>query len=134
MAFATLEDQTGSLSLVFFPKIYAQVKSEMQNNVPCIVTGKIESREGETSFLVDSLEVIGGSAAPEITLNPNTIMVGRDTSVEVLKKLGQLLKSNPGDDIITIAIPNGGEPKTFTLPYRVSYSSELKKAVATLLQ
>ncbi len=133
MAFATLEDQTGSLSLVFFPKIYAQVKSEMQNNVPCIVTGKIESREGETSFLVDSLEVIGGSAAPEITLNPNTIIVGRDTSVEVLKKLGQLLKSNPGDDIITIAIPNGGEPKTFTLPYRVSYSSELKKAITSLL-
>jgi hypothetical protein len=86
------------------------------------------------SFLVDSLAVIGGSAAPEITLNPNTIMVGRDTSVEVLKKLGQLLKSNPGDDIITIAIPNGGEPKTFTLPYRVSYSSELKKAVTSLLQ
>jgi DNA polymerase-3 subunit alpha len=134
MAFATLEDQTGSLSMVFFPKTYAQLKSSIQNNVPCIVTGKVESRDGEVSFLVDSLEVIGGSAAPEITLNPNTIMVGRDTSVEVLKKLGQLLKSNPGDDIITIAIPNGGEPKTFTLPYRVSYSSELKKAVTSLLQ
>ena len=136
MAFATLEDITGKVDMVIFPKLYAEVKLDLQPNIPMLVKGKVEERDGDISYIVDSIRPLsGGVHHINDETNPNTLTIPRGLSKEVLTKVGTLLKSNKGEDIVTIAIPSkAGQAKTFVLPYRVDFNSELQKLLRELLK
>ena len=58
MAFATLEDLNGTIPLVFFPKIWKDVSSLIQNDTLTALVGKIDNSKEAVSFLVDKVENI----------------------------------------------------------------------------
>ncbi len=61
MAFARIEDPTGTLEAVVFPKTYAKIREKLVNDAFVVITGKVsirqreESENKEWSILVDSL-------------------------------------------------------------------------------
>ncbi|MFC1711230.1 DNA polymerase III subunit alpha [Patescibacteria group bacterium] len=55
MAFVTLADQTGSLDLVVFPKIYSTYKSYLIEDKVIIVVGKLDQRDDRVSFIVEDV-------------------------------------------------------------------------------
>lgn len=61
MAFARIEDPTGTLETVVFPKTYAKIREKLINDAFVVITGKVsirqreESENKEWSILVDSL-------------------------------------------------------------------------------
>lgn len=55
MAFVTLEDRTGSLDLVVFPRLYAQVKDILLKDRVIVVEGKLDKRDDRLSLIVDNL-------------------------------------------------------------------------------
>ena len=136
MAFATLEDLTGKVDMVIFPNTYAEVKFDLSQGQAYMVKGTVEDREGDISYLVDSLKPLtAGVTHIDEQTNPNTLTISRDTSQVTLEKVGKLLKSNPGEDIVTIAIPSKtGSVKTFVLPYRINFSDELQNLVREMLK
>lgn len=58
MAFATLEDLNGTIPLVFFPNIWKDVSSLIQNDTLTALVGKIDNSKETVSFLVDKVENI----------------------------------------------------------------------------
>lgn len=57
MAFAQLEDLTGSVELVIFPDAYLKAEMSLKSEQPLIVTGNVEvSEEGTAKILVESTE------------------------------------------------------------------------------
>ena len=60
MAFAKLQDFTGSIDVTFFPKTWEALKTQIQNDGVYALKGKLDTRPGEedASFLVDSVEDI----------------------------------------------------------------------------
>ncbi|MFH0943489.1 MAG: DNA polymerase III subunit alpha [Candidatus Beckwithbacteria bacterium] len=137
MAFANLEDDTGSIELVIFPKLYASTKSSWINDQPILVTGKVDIKDRLT-LIVDSavnpsskLESINEKTtekSQEITLE-----IKQSTPKDILVSLNQLFQSNPGNDIITLKLINGGETRTITLPYPINFNV-IKKEITSILK
>jgi DNA polymerase-3 subunit alpha len=134
MCFGVLEDQTGSIRFVIFPKTYEQYKHLIEEERVALVKGKINLREGELNFIVEKI-----TTPQEQTINHNQeedyqqIFIPRKTSKKTLEKLGKLLKSNPGKDQVMVVIPNGGSPRKIRLPYTVKYTPKLEKQIQELL-
>lgn len=134
MCFGVLEDQTGSIRFVVFPKTYEQYKHLIEEERVALVKGKVNLREGELNFIVEKI-----TTPQEQTINHNQeedyhqIFIPRKTSKKTLEELGKLLKSSPGKDQVMIVIPNGGTPRKIRLPYTVKYNSKLEKQIQELL-
>jgi DNA polymerase-3 subunit alpha len=134
MAFGTLEDQTGSIDFVIFPKLYAEFAGKLQQDMVLLMKAKVDNRDESAQLMIEKITIpeenlIASSAVD----NYQEIFIPRKTSQDVLVKVGKLLKSKPGNEQVMIIIPNGGDPKRMLLPYGVAWSEEVKKQVDELL-
>ncbi len=134
MAFGTLEDRTGNIDFVIFPKVFETINPPLQNDMVVLIKAKVDNREESPQLVVEKVTI------PEENMienaesdNQHEIFIPRKTSQETLQAVGKLLKAHPGKERVVILIPNGGPPKKMLLPYGVEWSEELKKEVDTLL-
>ncbi|MBQ9631043.1 MAG: DNA polymerase III subunit alpha [Treponema sp.] len=56
MAFAKLQDYSGTIELTFFPKTWEKIGSQIQEDSVYAFKGKLDEREGSSALIVDSLE------------------------------------------------------------------------------
>ncbi|GIK83769.1 MAG: DNA-directed DNA polymerase [Patescibacteria group bacterium] len=135
MAFAKLEDDTGAIDIVIFPKVFEDAQELIHNDSVVLVRAKVDERDEEMQLLVEKV------SAPSATqLNHEgsdlhkEIFVPRKTTQETLQELGKLLKSHPGSQSVLILIPNGSKPQKMLLPYGVNWTKELEKKISKLLE
>lgn len=148
MAFATLEEETGKIDLVIFPKVYAQTRDKWRPDQAALVTGTLDQRDDSLSLIVEDV-VTGEDASwnpqeenvsqanPRVDANVKefTIELPRQTTREILIKIRKLLKESQGQDRVTIILPNGNQnSKKMTLPYGVHVTEALRQRIAGLLQ
>lgn len=134
MCFGSLEDQTGKIRFVVFPRTYEEYRDLLQPDKVVLMKGKVNDREGEINLIAEKIS----SPQPEEITHENDkdyqqLFIPRKTSKSTLEKLGKLLKSNPGDDKVMIVIPNGSKPRKIKLPYTVKWSPELEQKIDQLL-
>lgn len=131
MAFATLEDETGSIDVVIFPKVYDTIKRVLRTDTAWIISGKLDNREDKLALIASKLE----NPKPETTTDYHTkLSIPRGTSKAILQAIGALLKSHPGSQHVRIIIPNGTADKHIDLPYAVDFSANLRQKIDALLQ
>lgn len=132
MAFGTLEDQQGSLDLVFFPTVWDEHRAQLAQDIPLIVKGKLDLRDDSLNLLVDSVRVI---KVDQLVADDTDyqLHIPRHTKPETLVELGKILKSRPGGASLAIIIPTGDTQKVVKLPYTVDYSAELQTQINQLL-
>jgi len=130
MCFATLEDETGKIELVIFPKLFAKDKTLWTKDAILIVDGKLELRDEQVTFLVDSAKRLTGDEKSAFDF---TVRIPKGTSSQVLMAINRLLKDNPGDQMGELIFENGGQVKKLALNFGINYTSELKKAIEALL-
>lgn len=133
MAFGRLEDDTGGVDIVIFPKIYEETKDIWQLDKLVLIKGKVDLREDSINLIVDEVTQ-GDDLKEEMDVAGGVeLMIPRGTSGEVMKKISQKLKNSPGDDRITVIVPNGHGPRRIVLPYGVNFDESLQKEIKTLL-
>ncbi len=138
MAFANIDDETGSIEMVIFPRLYAQTKDLWVNDQPILVTGKVDFKD-RLALIVDSAIQPGKEAlakASSAHTKPKTyaIVLKKDSPKESLVKINQLLQANQGSDHVMIKLKNGDQTsKTIQLPYTVNFSS-IKNQIKTILK
>ena len=135
MGFGTLDDGTGRIEIVIFPKAFAAHKELIKQDNVLLIKGKIEVREEKPTFLVDAIK------APDIDEdlalqddNAQEIEIPRTTTREQLGELGKFLKAHPGETSIVLLIPNGETPKKMKLPYGVNWTEKIQAGVKTILR
>jgi DNA polymerase-3 subunit alpha len=127
MAFVTLEDESGTIEAVVFPKTFERVESVLAENKAVYIEGKTNIREGSFSVLIDSIN----EKPPENTSKYDfVITVPKTASQSQLMQLNTLLKSNPNGHRGLIILPNG---KNLALSYGVNYNEKLQKEIDTIL-
>jgi len=98
MAFCRLEDETGSIDLVVFPKIYASSKLKWIESTAMCVIGKIDKKEEIPVILVDGVVTDPSEEFMIFDIkNPFVIEIPQNTTKETLTKLKELLEANKGD-------------------------------------
>lgn len=134
MAFGNLQDNSGSIEVVFFPKTYDAYKNYIVQDGVVLIKAKVEIQEDEAKLIVEKVSVPKQEEVDyESDKNSQEIFIPRKTSKDTLQKLGKLLKANPGQEGIVIIIPNGGKPERMKLPYGVAWSKDLAKEVEKIL-
>ena len=135
MAFGTLEDQTGSISFVVFPRTYEEQRGNLKQDAVILLRGKVDYRDEEMQLIAEKISLPNEDelSHPNSSLHKE-IFIPRKTSKEKLQELGAFLKKNPGNESVVVMIPNGGKPHKMLLPYTVKWNSEVEKGVAKILQ
>ncbi len=128
MAFVTLEDETGIIDLVIFPKSYEQYEELLISGKGVLVGGKVDNRDDRLSIIVDSIKPVIISTGPD-----REIYIPRGTAKEILEKISILLKASPGEERVVIVIPNGGEPKKIPLNFTIKFDERLDSQLKALL-
>ena len=121
MAFVKLEDSTGMIELVIFPRIYQSSKNFWLDNNPVLVSGKVDSRNDTPTLIVETVS----SKNSEITLN-----IPKNTSSDQLKKLRLVLTAYPGSQEVKLKF----EDRNLTLPIKITWNDSLKKQIEATLE
>jgi len=58
MAFARIEDLTGSVELVVFPKVYARTTSLWTGDIIVSASGKVDEKDDRLTILVDDVKLV----------------------------------------------------------------------------
>lgn len=125
MAFATLEDQTGSIDVVIFPRAYEVLKNELLPDVPVLFAGRVNARENEMTLIAEK----GKALDPEkckASFNGITFKITGDHSEEEIMALKIAIRSNPGDVPVKVITYQDSGKKIIILNNGVSLSDDLK--------
>jgi len=134
MAFGTLEDTTGKLPIVIFPRTFDQYQNLLKVDAVVVIRGRLDTREDELQCVVEKVMApLGFEFEPVDDTPSHEITIPRNTDKETLDMLGKLLKSSPGDDKVVVLIPNGSQPERLPLPYTVGWSDQLVMEIEKLL-
>ena len=131
MAFVTLQDDTGTIDCIIFPKLYTENPELWHEDSALIVRGKVDNREDKLQIVVDSGTVIDTSKTPRDMIHE--IFIKSGTPKHVMQQVRNLLKAYPGDHEIVVVIESGNNLKKITLPYKVDFGTILEKQVEKTL-
>lgn len=133
MVFADLVDDTGTISLVVFPKIYASSRTVWIANQPVLVEGRVDFRADSLSVVVERVIDLKSQQLPSAELP--VIRVPKGTRPAKLVKLNEVLQANQGGQEIILEFENGNGavPRRMKLPYGVAWSKTLEAEIKNLL-
>lgn len=126
MAFVRVEDTTGIIDTVVFPRTYTEIKDILIENSPLIITGKIDKRDEGLNLIVQSIIPAKAHESGEYF-----IRVPKTSNLEILENLKTLLLENPGDCTTLLVFEGSG--KKIKLPMGVAWSPELSAKINELL-
>lgn len=137
MAFATLEDDTGTVELVIFPQTFEKTRDYWDERLPLVIEAKVEYREDALSLIVNTVSTLAEAKPVENSSHPqNTtfvLKIPRGTKPQALLEINQLLQSHRGDHDLTILIENGFGEKKIKLPYGVAWNRTLEERIKNIL-
>lgn len=129
MAFVKLDDGTGTIEVVVFPKIFKETRDFWNEGRPLLVIGKVDVRDETPGIIVDSIETItssGDNKIKEVFIN-----VPEGTDVNALKRLKALLTENLGTHDAFLDFGNG---KKVRLPFKINWDESLAQKISEILE
>lgn len=133
MAFATIEDFTGSVGLLLFASIYETCKDFLEVDRNILVTGKVNTREGESPKIIAS-EVLALENLSERYSCQLVIKVATDCSDSMIDMALASLEEYPGSaPVLLAARENGSEVYIKSKKYSVRADFELVGRLKELL-
>ena len=129
MAFVTVEDETGKIEVVVFPRVFAAHRSCWAKDQVVLIDGRLEMREENLSLLVEK--------ASSLSSEPNydfVIKVPAGVRPKALVELNKILRGNPGDRKGVLVFKNkSAPPKKLVLSFEVDYNQKIKNQIEKLL-
>jgi DNA polymerase-3 subunit alpha len=125
MAFISLEDKTGEIDVIIFPKKYDEVKEFFEPNKPILLAGRLNIREGERSIIFEKAKYIDeekhGSDFSGVIFK-----VGDKHTDSDLDSLKEFIKSNPGDTPVKILLNKDNQLKSIELKNKINMNSDAR--------
>jgi len=155
MAFVKVEDKTGSVEMVVFPKIYAKILSLLEVNKFIVVEGKVSARGNgddiEYSILLDKMlqfedkhmDKLGGMLKAGAWFDEGFHDDAEDEYASVHKEMGvfvtipatpshdlisslrKVFQANPGHEPVYLIIKTGNEERKISTEYSIEKRSSV---------
>lgn len=129
MAFVRLEDLTGTIELVIFPKIYGLIKDNLKEGKPLVVSGRVSYRDNAASVLVNSI-----ISSNEIDYSQSEVLIDvpSNTDTESLRKLKNYLLKVPGDKSVVLFFRDKNEK--IKIPFKIRWDAEVAKQISEIIE
>ena len=136
MAFAQIEDDTGRIEAVIFPRVFAVSRSFLAKDSLVVVEGRLEVKEEALTLLVEKISPVSTSPKPAGEENSSfdfVIRVPAGTRPKILVELNKLLKENTGEKKGVLVFEHDGESRRLVLTFGVNFTQGLEKRIKELL-
>ena len=152
MAFLTMEDLSGSVECICFPRLYTKSMELIDGNLRILASGKVSEKDGEPKLILEDLMELteenvkrNGKIAISVPSIKTYVLNKAETPKAVVsipsaaaQDIFGLLKSAfeqyPGNTQIVLMIPdNNGNNRQVATSYRVDLNSELKNKIKEIL-
>lgn len=137
MAFFTLEDTTGHVEVLVFPKLMPQVVQLLNIDAIVEVSGRLNEREGELTIIADSVKELPTDNAYLTALSSMEkdrqviIHMRQLAGPATLERIRTILEANPGNAQVYVSIGSGNQEQKVKAKSLVRISQtlfeELKK-------
>lgn len=134
MAFVKIDDGTGTLNVVVFPKTYEKTRNVWVDYKPVLLSGRIDSRDEVPNLLVETVDTLETVKNQESSV---FIRIPMGTSVSSLKELKSLLMSHSGSQKVTLVFEEGSEKggvQKLVLPFGILWDEELSRLISSVLE
>lgn len=133
MIFITLEDQTGSIEAIVFPKTLAQIGGIIEAEKVVQATGRLSDKDGEFKLIVDNVQGLPNDLLYGMNVkdfegrSSINISLPEKVSKATMDQLKEILQEFPGDGTVNLVIVDsfGMTQKTMPLKMRVSFSDPM---------
>ena len=135
MAFVKVDDGTGQIDLVVFPKIFKSTRDFWLEGKPLLVVGKVDFRDETPSILVENIETL--SSLSEKKQREVYIKIPASADANTLRRLKDLLTSSLGDQTAYLIFDNNGiskRGKKVKLPFQIFWNETLAKGITDILE
>jgi DNA polymerase-3 subunit alpha len=133
MMFLTLEDQTGTIEALLFPKTLAKVGNLIALERIVQMSGRLSDKDGEFKLIVDDVKDLPNDMIYEMnvadfeTQSVVVISLPEKVSKDTMLKIKETLEKYPGKAVVSVNIVNplGQKLKTLPVKIRVGFSDDL---------
>ena len=150
MAFVTLEDESGNVEGIVFPRTYRDVKDLMTLDTLMLVRGRLDTKSQEKKLILESAAAADTATLRSILLTNNngippqsaeppqdlsmfkkhiTITLHGELPAESQSNLRTLFVRNAGDTRVFIAIPHQEKLRTIETDFRIRYDEGMKTSI-----
>ncbi len=143
MAFARLEDLSGTREVVIFPSVYASASETLQDGTPKLIKARVDMRKQEPSLVAESIEpyripkrVAGRkpTAREAKKLTVDIPLDGEAPDPEILERVLALLGQYKGAIPLTFLLHNRQGKVEIEFPeIKIRYSHQLEEEIGTML-
>lgn len=140
MAFFTLEDRTGSVEVLVFPKLMPQVVELLQAEKIIQVSGKVTDRDGEIKIIADGLSELPSDeryldALSEMEKSKEVVIhMNHLADEDALRDIKIILENNPGNAQVYLSVGTGAAAKRIKTKTQVRLSKELLVSLKSIPQ
>lgn len=141
MLFAKIEDETGNVEAIIFPRVYSANSALWNEGEKLFITGKMSEKEEELRFIADRAEKLNlgdkswqkresgkSGELPAAML----VKIEEMTDPHFFEDLRRLLMRFPGDRQVVLIFPAGAAAKKMETDFRVADTPELRTAIEQL--
>jgi len=137
MAFIRVEDDTGSLELIVFPKIFQKTKEFWVGNRALLISGRVDTRDESPTIIVEAIDTKESMSEKRMDLKAKDddhlyIRVPENTTRPQLAELKNLLIANPGSQKVSL-IFEGKKESRVDLNFRISWSETIARRITEIL-
>lgn len=132
MIFATIEDETGKVDVVVFPKVYEKTKSFWVKDKVVLIEGKFEFRDNTPSVLADNVFDLE-TLKQDMGGYDFILSVPKGIRTQNLLQINSLLKENRGDKKGVLLFGNNGSAKKIPLNFGVNFTQDLEKKIKEII-
>lgn len=131
MAFATIEDKTGSVEVLIFPTVMAQAIAYLDSDVVIRISGRISSKDGEPKLIANEIKDLPDDELYQMALTELekqtelTIHLPDIKNQTTLHQIKSLLEANPGSAPVFLQVGEGGEKNIIKTKTSVRITQEL---------
>ena len=133
MCFLKLQDESGSIEVIVFPRVYAASKHLLLPDQIIVIWGRLEINEDTPILIAEKIASLDSALQTETEEEILEVTLPQDADRILLSKIYQVLKSNPGDVPTYLVLPSeNGMVKKFPVPMRSRKTSALQKELEIL--
>ena len=133
MCFIKLQDTTGSMEVIAFPRVYAAAKNIIAPDQIVVITGKLQADERSTTLIAESIAHIESLDPGNQDQEYVQIKIPGDADRIMLSKIYEILKESRGSVPAYLSLAStSGEPRRIPVPFGVNPSDGLKRLLENL--
>lgn len=133
MCFLKLQDTTGSIEVIVFPRVFQEARSLILLDQIVVVSGKLDIGEGSMVLIASGITPLENSSTPVFEDEVFEIKIPKDADRELLAQIYQLLKENSGEIPAYLLLPGDGQStRRVPIPFGVYTNGDLARELEYL--